>query len=168
MRISNTPLKTRISKFVQNIKYERKQKFLDKYCRISDDIEGDAYIKLDSARETIANYAKSKGVTVKIGDAEKEVAKENFEFDIDEKYTKRMTKNKLKVTVSPLKELSKSKGVRLLSSSEYISKNTSKNDFYASEEIDSSNKAFSITNKIEYNFLQNIYRVIENQIKALQ
>lgn len=161
-------IRTKVTRFIKTRKINKEQNFLNKYCNISNDIEGDAFVQLNTARKTIANYAKSNRVTISIGDAEKEVAKEKFEFDIDEQNAKKAAKNKLKITLRPLKKLPERKGGRLLSLSEYVSKDTSKNYFYRSKSVDNSNKAYSITTRIEDNFLQNIYRTIENQIKALQ
>lgn len=152
------PIKSKVIRFLEIRKYEKEQKFLNKFCNISNEIEGDTFTQLNSAQKTIANYAKSKGVTVEIRDAEKEVAK-----------------NKLKVTVRPLKELPERKGGRLLSTSEYVSKDTSEthlhtvDDYFVVELPEDGLQQIRLTkHENEDNFLRHIYRVIENNVKAIE
>lgn len=60
-----------IRKMVSNYNYEREAKFLDKYCKLDNNLSREVSAQLYPARKGIANYAKSKGVTVTITDAEK-------------------------------------------------------------------------------------------------
>ena len=103
MRIAPTTIKSKITRFLDIRKYEKEQKFLNKYCNISNDLEGDTFTQLHTARKTIANYAKSKGVTVEFADAERKMLGEQFEWDISEKYAKKIAKDHLSITVKPLK-----------------------------------------------------------------
>lgn len=173
MRINS--ISTRISKFIKNKNYSKEQKFLNNYCMISNDIKGDTFTLLNSARKTIANYAKSKGVRVEFLDAEKEISKEFFEFDIDERYAKKLAKNGVKVTVSPLKIPDKKCGGILSSSSEYVNKDTSKTYSHKSKKpilIDISADGIQrpALGHFEHDdsFLRHIYRVIENNVKAIE
>lgn len=168
-------LRTKITRYISNVKYNREQKNINKYFNLDNNIETDAYNQLYSARKTIANYAKNKGVTIEIADAERLLANDRFEFDSDEKFAKRAAKNNLKVTVKPLKELPMRKGGRLLSTSTYVSNNPSETHLHTLNNyfiIDIPSEGLQQTRiaKLEYedNFLRHIYRTIENRIKAFQ
>lgn len=168
-------LRTKITRYISNAKYNREQKNINKYLDLNDNIGADAYNQLYSAKKTIANYAKSKGVTIEIADAESLLVNDRYEFDIDERFVQRAAKNNLKVTIRPLKKLPMRKGGRLLSTSEFVSKDTSKTHLHTVDnffmvEIPSDGLQQTRVAKVQHedNFLRNIYRTIESRIKAFQ
>lgn len=59
---------TRITTFIENSKYEKEKKFLNKYVSLDWNLDDATYNKLCEARKTIANYVAPKGVTVEISD----------------------------------------------------------------------------------------------------
>lgn len=175
MKIALTPINSKITGLFDTIRLKREQKFLNKFCTISSDIEGDTFTQLNSARKTIANYAKSKGVTVEFADAEKKVAREQFEWDIDEKMAKSAAKDKLSITVKPLKKLQMRKGGSLMSSSRYVSKDTSETHLYKFKKpilinIASDGVQRTAAGNFEYedNFLKHVYRIIEKNVKTVE
>ena len=169
------PIRSNITRFLENRKFEKEQKFLNKYVKIDTNIQGDAFEQLNSARKVMANYAKSKDVTIEIADAESLLVNDRYEFDIDERFVQRAAKNNLKVTIRPLKKLPMRKGGRLLSTSEFVSKDTSKTHLHTVDnffmvEIPSDGLQQTRVAKVQHedNFLRNIYRTIESRIKAFQ
>lgn len=168
MKISNV-IGNKITKAVKIRKYEREQKFLNKFCKINNDVEGDTFTQLNSARKTIANYAKNKGVTVEIADAEKKVAKETFEFDVDERLAKRAAKDKLAITVTPLKREGNT-----VSLTNYVPKDTREthlhtvNDYFVVEyPYDDIQQTRLTKHEYEDNFLRNVYRKIQTLVDTL-
>lgn len=59
-------LRTKITRYISNVKYNREQKNINKYLDLNDNIGADAYNQLYSAKKTIANYAKNNDVRIKI------------------------------------------------------------------------------------------------------
>jgi hypothetical protein len=59
----------KFTRMIEIAKYEKKQKFLNKYVNIDTTINNDAYKQLYVAREGVANYLSKKGLTVEIKDA---------------------------------------------------------------------------------------------------
>lgn len=107
---------------LRSYRARREMKFLDKYCRLNENLSENITSTLNPVRKMIANYAKSKGVFVEISDAEKNLAKTSFESDIDERMMKRAARGNLAVTVSTLN--TGKKGVRSVSSSSFVPNNT--------------------------------------------
>lgn len=76
MKIKPQEIGARISSFVKDQKMLRAQilldeesRHLDKYCKISGNLDKDVYDKLRPAKKTIANYAKHENVSVEISNA---------------------------------------------------------------------------------------------------
>ncbi len=168
MRISS--ITSKISRAIENKKYENEQKFLNKFCKINNDVKGDTFTQLNSARKTIANYAKNKGVTVEIADAEKKIAKENFEFDVDERQAQRVAKDKLAITVTPWKRVGNT-----VSITEYTPKNTKENEIHTVNNYlvvdypeDGIQQTRILKHEYEDNFLRRVYRKIEGIVKNLE
>jgi hypothetical protein len=70
MRIS--AVRQAISKFIERDKYQREQYFIKRMVSLDGDmINRDAYLQLDEARKTLANYAFDKGVHIDIASARK-------------------------------------------------------------------------------------------------
>ncbi len=60
-------IKPAVTKFIDNVKYEKEQKFLNKYVQVHDEgMSADAYKEIMKARKTIANYVAPKAVAVDI------------------------------------------------------------------------------------------------------
>lgn len=150
---------TKFTRFLENRKYEKEQKFLNKYCNISDKLDRDTFELLFPSRKTIANYAKSKNVSVEISNAEKDIAKRTFNEEDESciNAMERAAKDKIVVTVRPLKLPKERKDGRLLSQSSYVSNDTNKTYVYKDSK-----------NTIEDNFLRNIYRTIERNVKGIE
>ncbi len=179
------PIKSKVIRFLEIRKYEKEQKFLNKFCNISNEIEGDTFTQLNSARKTIANYAKSKGVTVDIEPGNStNVVTSYFKTSSDGKKLEKIAdvpdianlpKDKLRITVRSLEKLPERKGGKLLSTSEYVSKDTSEthlhtvNDYFVVEIPEDGLQQIRLTkHENEDNFLRHIYRVIENNVKAIE
>lgn len=69
MRIPS--IKNKITNFLDNRKYNKEQKFINKYVKIHSNNNHDAFTQIDEAAKTIANYASNKGVTIDIYDVER-------------------------------------------------------------------------------------------------
>lgn len=60
-------IQNKINRFVRIRKYEKEQQFINKYVQIKQlDIPYDEYQKIDTAKKTLANYAKHNNVKIKI------------------------------------------------------------------------------------------------------
>lgn len=89
-----------INSMVMNYRINKETKFLDRYCILSDNLSNEVLRQLFPVRKLIANYGKSKGVTINISKAEKKVSRCPFGYDIDLKQAKAAEEGKLDITVA--------------------------------------------------------------------
>ncbi len=158
-----------IKRLISNYRYHRESKFLDKYCRLDDNMDSEVLRQLYPTRKGIANYAKSKGVTVEIADAEKRLAKETFEFDVDERQMRRASEGNLSIIVTQEKP-SKKEGFQILESlTGFVPKNTKAitihkvPDYIVVHDPSEGLEQVRITShEYEDNFLKTIYRTISS------
>ncbi len=65
-------IKNRITNFLDYRKYNKEQKFINKYVKIHSNRKyNDAFTQINKARKTIANYAADKGVVIDVYDVER-------------------------------------------------------------------------------------------------
>lgn len=146
-------IRNNVTRFMKNKNYEKEQQFLNKFCKINNNVEGDTFTQLYSARKTIANYAKNKGITIEIADAEKKFAED-----------------KLAIKVKPLINIGNTTSITT-----YAPKNTKEthlhtvNDYFVIELPHDGIQQIRLTkHEYEDNFLRNVYRKIENVVKTLE
>lgn len=152
-----------IRKMVRNYRFEREDKFLNKYCRLDMNLPNDVYNPLATARNGngLADFARRKGVRIDISDAEQKLAKDVFEFDIDERQAKRISEGKIAITVTQLKP--KKKGGVIRSLTTFISKDTKQ---ITNRKVEEPWFGVELAEH-EDNFLRNVYLQIENLANLL-
>lgn len=156
MKIAPPPIRSRIARYIENVRYNREQKFLDKYVRIHDEINGDTYTKLDSARKTMANFAKNKGITIDIYDARRELQDDELvSCKLEDDFAK-----KLSVHVTDL--LTGKRSWKL------VNAKTDKSIVNSTNENIIPGNPMSGKNEFEDNFLRNLYRKVEEMVNQIQ
>lgn len=60
------PIRNKISSAISNFKYERNNRFINKYCPMSNELDSATRAELYPVRSGIAKYAKSKGVKIEL------------------------------------------------------------------------------------------------------
>lgn len=157
MRIQS--VKNSISKFIYKQKTIREEKFFDKYITLDKTLDKDIWQQLYPTRKGIAEYAKSKGVTVEISDAEQKVANEIFKDDLLEKFSQKAGNNKIEINVKPQKPIkTKFDNNYLVSYSRLINKDNNTEPYiYTMNE-----------KKYEDGFLRAVYRCIEECVKHIK
>lgn len=163
-----------IKSMINNKKYEREVKFLDKYCHLNRNLPNDVYNQLYTARQGngLADYARSKGVTIDISDAEQKYAKDVFEFDVDERQAKRAAEGNIAITVTQLKPEKRGGVIHSLTS--FISKDTKQitnrkeKDYIVIDYPSEGTQLVRHTyHEWEDNFLQTVYHSIANMANSL-
>lgn len=163
-----------IKRMISNYRYNRENRFLDKYCRLDGNLDAEVSKQLYPTRKVIANYAKSKGVIVEIADAEKKLAKETFEFDIDERQMRRASEGNLSISVTQEKP-SKKGGMKIVESlTDFVSKDTKAitihkvPDYIVVHDPSEGIEQVRITShEYEDSFLRSVYRTISSLAEKL-
>lgn len=165
-----------IKSMITNYKVAKENRFLDKYCRVDLNLPADAYNQLMRARKGtsgLAAYAKSKGVTIEISDAEQKMSKTFFESVIDEMHMKRAAEGQLNITVTQEKP-SKGKYPVINSLTSFVSKDTKKIKTHSEPDYividypeDGIQQTRLTSHQFEDNFLRTVYRQIEKMANAL-
>ena len=155
-------VKNAISTFVHNNKYKREQRFLDNYINIYNNTTyGDSYQQMVSARKTIANYLRDKGVSIDIYEA-RQILGEHDSPVIEDKLN-----DKLWVEATNL--------LTSKHSSKVVSARTDKvhihtvPDYIVIDNVQDGVQQTRLTShEFEDNFIRNLYRNIEELVKKVQ
>lgn len=160
---------------LSSYKSNKLAKYLDKYCAVSADIDKPILKELSGARKGIADFAKSKGVRVEISDAEKKMANQFFEFDIDERHVKKAAVGNLDITVTQLKPQRKGGFQVVEALSAFVSKDTKKITNHTVPDYividypqDGIQRTRLTSHQYEDTFLKTIYRKVAQMANALQ
>lgn len=155
-------IKNTISTYVRNNNYRREQRFLDNYVNIHNNTTyGDSYQQMMSARKTIANYLRDKGVAIDIYDArqmlgehDSPVIEDKLSDELWVEATDLLTNKHLAKVVS-----AKTDKVHIHTVSDYIVVNNVQ---------DGVQQTRLTSHKFEDNFIRNLYRNIEELVKKVQ
>ncbi len=154
-----------IERKIQNARYEKNQRLINKYLKINDrTIAYDSYDKIFEARETIANYAKKNDVSVQISDARRYLGEH------DSGFMENYLSDKISIIVTNLKtKLSEERIIPVINdkSSQKHIYTTSKSVMLdiASEGLQ---KITNVKSHFEENFLRNLYRNISEMTKIVK
>lgn len=156
------PIKNKIAKFLDNRKYNKEQKFINNFIMIHNDQPyTDAFIKINEAKKTIANYAASKGVSVDIYSAGAMLGEH------DSPLFEEHLHNKLMLKVTDL--LTGENEHKFLTARTDITYPHVENDYFVIDYPQEGIQQTRLTkHEYEDNFLRYLYRNIENLTNTLQ
>ena len=154
-----------IEKRINVLKYEKEQKFINKYFKIYDNtMANDTFEKMQEAKKTIANYAKNKGVAIEVYDAKTEA------IDLGNAAIENSFADKIKLVITDLKtKAEKSRCIYALDDknpqSAVLEKTKNVMVYDSKEGVERMTK---VKSTFEENFLRYLYRNIEELTKSLK
>lgn len=148
-------IKPAIVKFIDNSKYNKEQKILNKFVHVDPNINPAAYNEIMKARKTIANYAISERVTVDI-------------YNFSNKEVQNTAKpNELTVIVQDIlhgKSLKKNMSDNVNATHKHVEEDY----FVVDYPWDGTQQTRITTHEYEDNFLRALYRNISDMVGKLQ
>ncbi len=131
---------------IRNYKYERQNKLINKYCKISPYVDSQVIKELFPLRKGFTDYVKSKGLKIEIFDAERNIPESFYTTTYDYLQAKNAVKDSLQIRIRRIRPLENYDGSQLLVADEYIPKNKTEDGI---------------------GFLNNFYRAIDKSVNAL-
>lgn len=156
------PIGNRITRFFETKKLNREQKLIDNFVKIhNDQPHNDAFVQIDKAKKTIANYALAKGVSVDIYSAEAMLGEH------DSPLFEERLHNKLMLKVTDM--LTGKNESRFLNARTDITYPHIENDYFVIDYPQDDIQRTRLTkHEYEDNFLKYLYRNIESMVNNIQ